>query len=41
MAKVMQKDQETGLANASLTRPVNLHNPIPNTFIKISTQAHA
>ena len=28
----MQKFQETGLARASFTRPVNLKKPIPNTF---------
>ena len=41
MAKLIQKVQETGLANASSTRPVNLNMPIPNTFIKILTQAYA
>ena len=39
MTKVMQKFQETGLANASSMRPVNLNKPLPNTFKKISTQA--
>ena len=36
----MEKFQETGLTNASSTRPVNLNKPIPNTFKKISTQAY-
>ena len=35
MTKVMQKFQETGLANSSFTRPVNLNKPIPNTFKKV------
>ena len=39
MAKVMQKFQETCIASASSTRPVNLNKPIPNTFKMISTQA--
>ena len=41
MTKVMQKFQETDLASASSTRPVNFKKPIPNTFKLISTQAHA
>ena len=41
MTKVMQKFQKTDLADASSTRPVNLNNPIPNTFKKISSQARA
>ena len=41
MTKVMQKFQETGLANASSTKFVKLNKPISNTVRKISTQAHA
>ena len=41
MTKVMQKFQQTGLANASSTRPVNLNKRIPNAFKKVSTQAYA
>ena len=41
MAKVMQKFQETCIASASCTRPVNLNKPIPNTFKMLSTQVHA
>ena len=41
MNKVTQKFQETGLASASSTRPVNLNKPIPNAFKMISTQTHA
>ena len=32
MTKVMQKFQETSLANTSSTRPANLNKPITNTF---------
>ena len=35
MTKMMQKFQETGLANTSSTRTVNLNKLILNTFKKI------
>ena len=41
MIQVIQKLQETGLVNASSTRPVNLNEPIPNRFKKISIQVRA
>ena len=41
MPKLIQKFQETCIASACSTRPVNLNKTIPNAFKMISTQAHA
>ena len=35
MTQVMQKFRETGLANTSFTRPLDLNKPIPNIFKKV------